>query len=123
MARTWHRICWLSTHAWQFSQAEKRKPIMAESKIHAITEQAVKKLASQNPKKYGAKEHFAVLRYISCLAFEQAMKQPEADREKYFNNTLAEVYAKDTELAYASNFQKLLAKEKLLSAAEEQEYA
>jgi hypothetical protein len=67
------------------------------------------------PGSWGVGEHLAALRFMAVDALADAANKPEvkAGKEKIgdaFNGILKTAFAADPELAYASNFQKLLVK-------------
>ena len=89
---------------------------MAEKKAIASTlaAGAVARVKEQGATSWGVDEHLAFLRYMAVDAYKSAAsmsaKNPAVKVEDNFNTLLKDAYAKDPEIAYASNFQKLLVK-------------
>ena len=99
---------------------------MAEKKAVASTliAGAVAKVLQQGAVKWGVGEHLALVRYCAMDAITQAEKDPASKGKplgEIVGARLKAEFGKDPEIAYASNFQKLLEKSGDLKASGEYE--
>lgn len=99
---------------------------MAEKKsMSTLAAKAVARVKGQSAfaGNWGVSEHLSCLRYMTCDAIADAERKPEvkSGKEKLVDAVsavLKAAFAEDKELAYASNFEKLLKKAGELSESQ-----